>query len=135
MTPAGRHAQRGGVNHDLLPPLPGRVRQLLPLIDLLILAAEETARAARKTFREHRRRRVGASLRPGPLTPLWNELAAAASAELQRYGDQARLARVLGVPRQRVHQYLRAKSACPDAERTLLLLAWVHARRSGRDLC
>jgi hypothetical protein len=65
---------------------------------------------------------------------LWNELAEAARAQLRRYGDKAGLARVLGVPRQRVHQYLVDKSACPDAERTLWLLAWAHARRNGRDL-
>jgi hypothetical protein len=58
----------------------------------------------------------------------------AAREQLSAYGAKARLARILGVPRQRVHQYLRASTACPDAERTLLLLAWVQARRNGRDL-
>ena len=115
-------------------PLPARLQQLMPLADLLLYTAEETAKAVRKTCREHTRQRRGATLRPGPGTPLWNELAKAALAELRRYGDKARLARVLGVPRQRVHQYLVDRSACPDAERTLWLLAWAHARRNGRDL-
>ena len=115
-------------------PLSARFRQLLPLLDLLILVAEESAKAARKTYKEAKRQRRGATLRPGPDTPLWNELAAAAQGQLIRYGDKAKLARILGVPRQRVHQYVRATSACPDAERTLLLLAWVQARRNGRDL-
>jgi hypothetical protein len=43
----------------------------------------------------------------------------------------ARLARILGVPRQRVDQYLGAKAAGPDAERTLLLLAWF--KHGGMD--
>ena len=116
---------------DFLSP---RLRLLLPILDLLIAVAEESAKAAHKTYKEAKRRRVGATLRPGADTPLWNELAAAAATQLVRYGDKARLARILGVPRQRVHQYVRSKTACPDAERTLLLLAWVHARRNGRDL-
>ena len=111
-----------------------RLRQLLPILDLMIAVAEESAKAARKTYKDAKRRPAGATLRPGADTPLWNELAAAAEAQLVRYGDKARLARILGVPRQRVHQFVRAKSACPDAERTLLLLAWVQARRNGRDL-
>ena len=115
-------------------PLSARLRQLLPILDLMILLAEESAKVARKTYKEAKRQRRGATLRPGPDTPLWNELAAAARAQLVRYGDKARLARILGVPRQRVHQYVRAAAACPDAERTLLLLAWVQARRNGRDL-
>lgn len=70
-------------------------------------------------------------MRPGPGTPLWNELARAAAAELGRYGDKAKLARILGVPRQRLHEYLVAKTACPDTERALRLLAWVMANRAG----
>ncbi len=104
------------------------------LMELLVLTAEETAKSARATYKERKRVRRGGTIRPGPDTPLWNELVVAARALLTKRGEKARLARVLGVPRQRVHQYLRDATACPDAERTLLLLAWVHARRSGRDL-
>jgi hypothetical protein len=118
----------------MYPHLPARIKQVMPLLDLLVLAATESAKAARKTYKERTRRRQGATLRPGPETPLWNEVVVAARAQLRGYGDKARLARILGVPRQRVHQYLRDASACPDAERTLLLLAWVQARRTGRDL-
>ena len=106
----------------------------MSLLDLLLLAAEDSAKTARKTYREQTRSRRGATLRPGPETPLWNELAAAAREQLHVYGDKAKLARILGVPRQRVHQYLQSATACPDAERTLLLLSWTHARRQGRDL-
>ena len=118
----------------MIPPLPARMKQLMPLVELLIFAAEASAKAARATYQDRTRKRIGATLRPGAATPLWNELVTAAREQLARYGDKARLARILGVPRQRVHQYLRDASACPDAERTLLLLAWVHARRNGRDL-
>ena len=109
------------------------MKPLLPLMEILILAAEEAAKAARSAYKERTRRRRGSTLRPGADTPLWNELRAAAREQLSGYGAKARLARILGVPRQRVHQYLRAATACPDAERTLLLLAWVQARRNGRD--
>ncbi len=114
-------------------PLSPAIRNLVPLLDLLTFAAEQSAHAARKVYRVARRQRRGATLRPGPHTPLWNELVKEARTHLGRYGEKAKLARILGVPRQRVHQYLRAKSAGPDAERTLRLLIWVHARRSGRD--
>jgi hypothetical protein len=113
--------------------MPARLRQLLPLVELLIFAAEESAKAARAAYKERRRRPRGATLRPGADTPLWNELVAATRQQLSGYGAKARLARILGVPRQRVHQYLRDATACPDAERTLLLLAWVHAARNGRE--
>jgi hypothetical protein len=116
------------------PVLPARMRQLLPLTEILILAAEESASVVRAAYKERKRRRRGATLRPGADTPLWNELVVAAREQLSGHGAKARLARILGVPRQRVHQYLRDTTACPDAERTLLLLAWVQARRNGRDL-
>jgi hypothetical protein len=72
-------------------------------------------------------------MRPGPDTPLWNELARACAGRLAKYGDKAKLARVLGVSRQRLHVLLVARTACADAERTLQLLAWLNARRQGRD--
>ncbi len=51
-----------------------------------------------------------------------------------RYGEKARLARILRLPRQRVHELLRSRRHLPDAERTLLLLIWLQARSEGRDL-
>jgi hypothetical protein len=65
---------------------------------------------------------------------MWNALAAAVRARLTRYGEQAKLARLLGLPRQRVHELLNSRSHQPDAERTLLLLVWLQARAEGRDL-
>ncbi|OHE86994.1 MAG: hypothetical protein A3G75_12980 [Verrucomicrobia bacterium RIFCSPLOWO2_12_FULL_64_8] len=46
-------------------------------------------------------------------------------------GGASRVQCLLGVPRQRIHQYWMEKSAGPDAGPTPLLLAWVDARRSG----
>lgn len=104
----------------------------------LFALAAKSARAARQTARSRPRpsprRRRGATLRPGPATPLWNELVRAAQPCLVRRGDKARLARLLGLPRQRLQDCLRAGTACLDAERTLLLLCWVHARQQGREL-
>ena len=73
-------------------------------------------------------------LRPGVDTPLWNALAAAVERQLRRRGAKSRLARFLGISRQRVHLLLVAKSAYPDAERALLLQLWLQARRGQRDL-
>lgn len=100
---------------------------------MLESAVGETAKVARRKYRESRRKRIGAALAPGPQTPLWNELARACEQQLSRYGEKARLARILGVSRQRVHLLLVAKSACADAERTLQLMAWLAARRRGAD--
>lgn len=99
---------------------------------------EATIKSVQRTVqiaRAHRRRRRGATLKPGRQTPLWNGLAAAVQSQLTRYGEKARLARVLGLPRQRVHELLRARHHLPDAERALLLLVWLQARQDGRDLC
>lgn len=108
-----------------------RLAILDPLAMALDAAATATARSAKKITRS--RRRPGRALSPGPDTPLWNELANECRAYLLRYGDKARLARILGVPRQRVHQLLVERSACPDAERTLQLLLWLAHQRRGRE--
>lgn len=110
-----------------------RLRPLEPIIEILESAVAETAKVARKKYRESRRKRIGAALAPGPLTPLWNELTRACEQQLTRYGEKARLARILGVSRQRVHLLIVAKSACADAERTLQLMAWLAARRRRAD--
>jgi hypothetical protein len=49
-------------------------------------------------------------------------------------GGKSKLARILGLPRQRLQEFLRERRALPDAERTLLMLVWLQARREGRDL-
>jgi len=98
--------------------------------------AARTAQAAAKVAggRHERRPARGLTLRPGRATPLWNELVAAAKPWLQRRGSKARLARILGLPRQRLQDCLKTGSASLDAERTLLLLCWVAACHQGREL-
>lgn len=73
-------------------------------------------------------------LRPGVDTPLWNALAAAVATQLRRRGEKSRLARFLGISRQRLHLLIVAKRAYPDAERALLLQLWLQARSGQRDL-
>ena len=111
----------------------GRLNQLTPLADGLIAAAHATAAATRKLHYARSRSRRGDVLRPGPATPLWNELATAVAKHLGRRGEKAKLAPIIGVPRQRLHVLLVSKRACPDAERALQLLAWLHARQHGLD--
>jgi hypothetical protein len=54
--------------------------------------------------------------------------------QLTTRGSKAHLARILGLPRQRLQDYLRAGQSSPDAERTLLLLCWVLAKEQGQEL-
>lgn len=115
------------------PRVPARLRPMLELAGLLDLAVRESGHALRKTYRERTRQSRGATLRPGPDTPLWNELARRAAEQLNRHGDKANLARILGVPRQRVHEYLVSRTVCPDTERALRLAAWLLAQDSGRN--
>lgn len=100
---------------------------------LLYDLAAKSARAALKSAAGPRRVR-GATLRPGPETPLWRELVRAAQPHLRARGSKAQLARILGLPRQRLQDCLTAGTATLDAERTLLLLCWVAARNQGREL-
>ncbi|MBI5424037.1 MAG: hypothetical protein HZA32_08100 [Opitutae bacterium] len=87
--------------------------------------------------RKHARRRRTASystVRPGPATPLWNLLAEHLRRELHPIGAKVRLARYLGVPKQRLHNFLKGGDRMPDAELTLRLLHWLAEKRGGRDL-
>lgn len=102
----------------------------MDVADGLIWVARDLARAAANQLPPRVRRR-GATLRPGAATPMWNALVLAATPYLRKRGEKVRLARILGVPAPRLHEYLLAKSAMPDAERTLLLLHWVAQRRAG----
>ena len=99
----------------------------------MLAVAKLAAHGARRLPRPARAPR-GLILRPGPETPRWNALAQAANKLLRRRGDKAQLARILGISRQRLHLLLKAKTSCPDAERTLLLQEWVEARWRGQNL-
>ena len=103
----------------------------------LILALLEAAdRAVRRSVGKYRRRppKRGLTLQVGIDTPLWNELVRQVMPLLRRRGSKMHLARILGLPRQRLQVCLKAKSACLDAERTLLLLAWLARQHQGKTL-
>ena len=99
---------------------------LFAFADALDELARELARDARKRVSPRRSRaKHGATLRPGPETPLWNALAAMAQPALRRRGAKATLARELGVHRARISEYFGRRSSMPDAERALQLLVWL----------
>ena len=112
--------------------IPARLRGWMEFAALLEELSRDAMIATHKTYKERTRARRGGTLRPGHGTPLWNELARHAAAELRRRGDKTNLARDLGVSRQRLHQLLVERTATPDAERTLLLLVWLAARRDDK---
>lgn len=101
--------------------------------EYLLQVAWENARRVGQTKKPDRKRQPSVTLQPGPDTPVWNELVKSAAPYLNKRGAKVKLARLLGVTRQRLHLLLVARTACADAERTLLLLAWVHARRKGEE--
>lgn len=120
------------------PNIPPRFAPQLEIpVELAIALMEAASRSVRESmqrYRRSRRPRRGDTLKPGPETPLWNELRHAVRGQLTRYGDKARLGRLLGLPRQRVNDLLKEERYLPDAERTLLILVWLQMRRQGRDL-
>jgi hypothetical protein len=65
---------------------------------------------------------------------MWNQCRIALRAELKPYGSKVRLARYLGVPKQRLSDFLAGHRRMPDAELTLQLLYWLAAKRTGKDL-
>jgi hypothetical protein len=103
------------------------------LLEASVAMASQSAQAYRIALRRRSRRgRGGATLRPGDETPLWNELRRQLRPHLRLYGRQANLARLLGLPRQRINAYVTGGGQMPDAERTLQLIAWLMAMRRGR---
>lgn len=114
-------------------PLNPRLAAVLALGGLLYDVTEAAARSTRKALRP-RRTASYATRRPGVDSPLWNELASALRAELKPYGTKVRLARYLGIPKQRLADYLTGRRRLPDAELALRLLHWLAVKRTGRDL-
>lgn len=114
-------------------PLHPRVRPYVEIINWLIDAASESARRAASKQRRRAPKR-GLAMLPGPDTPLWNELVRQVVPLLRKRGSKVHLARILGISKQRLHICLKSKTGALDAERTLLLLAWLAARRDGRTL-
>lgn len=101
---------------------------------LILNLLETTEKAIRRSAEKYQRRpsRRGLTLQPGIRTPLWNGLVRQVVPLLRRRGSKAHLARILGLSRQRLHICLKARTACLDAERTLLLLAWLASQHQGR---
>jgi hypothetical protein len=113
-----------------LPRIPGELA--LALFEIAAKSARDAAKAGVKKLRKPHS--AGQTLRPGVETPLWTEIVRQARPHLHHRGTKASLARVLGIPRQRLHVCLTTASACLDAERALLLLCWVAAKQQGRQL-
>jgi len=117
-------------------PLPSELEFIAELVLALYDAAAEAARLAARRRRKarHAQRARGRTLRPGAGTPVWNELLRQAAPLLRRRGTKARLARWLGLPRQRLQDCLKARTATFDGERTLLFLCWIAAQQRRREL-
>ena len=96
-------------------------------------AAEAGAHLAEKAMRP-RRRASYVTRRPGPETPLWNACAALLRDELRPLGAKIRLARYLGIPKQRLNDYLTGHTRQPEAEIALQMLNWLAHKQAGRDL-
>lgn len=104
-------------------------------LDVVRLAADGVVALAKQAARNEQpppakpKSKLGETLRPGRNTPFWNALRAELRPFLRRYGTQARLGRVLGLPRQRVNEFVTRGGTMPDAERTLQLVAWLVAAK------
>ena len=105
--------------------------------ELPLMLLEGLDAAARDLIKKNNRRppkaraKVGCTLRPGPQMPMWAALAQAVRPHLRAYGAKSKLARLLGVPPQRISEFLASQRAAPDAERTLRLLHWLSQRQRG----
>jgi hypothetical protein len=105
------------------------------LLELPFDAAAQAASRRPHDALRHRRQPGGYKTRkPGFETPFWNVCASQIKRELRPYGSKVRLARYLGIPRQRLQDFLNKRSRLPDAELTLRLLHWLAAKRGGTDL-
>jgi hypothetical protein len=99
--------------------------------EALAIAAET---GYRRTAQALRRPRTGyRTRRPGLHSPMWNVCATLLRRALRPYGTKSRVARYLGIPRQRLQDFLKSRSRLPDAELTLRMLHWLMERRAGRD--
>lgn len=113
-------------------PVPFSLQLPVELTEVILNAAVAMAKDAHKAYRISNRKRIGQTLRPGKETPLWNELRKQLRRHLRKYGDQANLGRMVGLPRQRVNAYMTQGTQMPDAERTLQMLAWLMATQQGK---
>lgn len=105
------------------------------LAEGLALAAVEAGKMTLRAARRKIRGRPVPHRIPGDETPLWNVLAEQVRLQLVTCprGSHVQLARYLGVPKQRVTDYLRGRRRLPDAETTLRLIYWLSEKQAGRD--
>ncbi len=105
-------------------------------LEIAGLMAELGDAGAKQAGRLLRPRRSGnyKTLRPGPDTPLWNACAELLRRELKPHGSKVRLARYLGIPKQRVSDYLKNGSRMPDAETLLRMLNWLAHKHADSDI-
>lgn len=115
-----------------MPYLHPRFKIWLDVAGVLVTAAELGAAEVKRAMK-HRSGRPGYARRPGTETPMWNALERELRAELQTHGAKVRLARYLGIPKQRITDFLRGSRRLPDAELALRMLHWLAERRAGRD--
>ena len=96
--------------------------------------AVAAATGAKRAYTALWRRGLGGRVRrPGFDTPRWKVCAADLRAALQLRGAKTRLAHYLGIPKQRVYDFLKGRTRLPDAELTLRLLHGLAEDRAGRD--
>jgi len=102
-----------------------------PLADMLLILGEAAVSAVQDASRQRERELSGKNhtLRPGPETPRWNQLVDLMQPLLARRGAKALLARELGLPRQRVHEFFVGRTRLPDAERALAICIWATRQR------
>lgn len=114
-----------------LPPQMRSIETLLGILMELGGLAVDHAQGVAERRKAARRPRKGATLRPGVDTPLWCAVLEKIRPHLRVRGAQANLARVLELPRQRVHDYFIAGTQMPDAERMIHVLLWLAARENS----
>lgn len=113
-------------------PLPRSLEFWSVLNDAFEAAAEAASKRLHQALRPRRHGNY-ATRKPGFDTPLWNVCVTLIKQELKPYGSKVRLARYLGIPKQRLQDFLNGKSRMPDAELTLRLLHWLAAKQGGKD--
>lgn len=109
--------------------LPVRLMLTTDLLAVIADAAAEMIKQQHKLFRMAKGNGGGRTLRPGKDTPLWNAMRKDLRVLTSKYGEQAKLGRMLGLDRQQINAFLKSGSRMPDAERTLQLLVWIHTRQ------
>jgi hypothetical protein len=110
------------------PPPPDAL--ITDLIEELSRAAIDHSKRVARRRKFARRKRTGGTRRPGVETPLWNAMVARIQPHLVKRGAKSNLARVLGLPRQRIYDTFTRRSIMPDAECVLHLLLWLAAQES-----